>query len=134
MTNSLQIIADALTSGTKKYEFVPEDTVKSSDGKTLTRIKALVAIPLHNVKIGDLGGYLESEKNLSHEGDCWVGDKAHVYDDAQVLVDAIVFGNARVYGNARVLGTAGVYGKTRIHGDEHVLGKTEVKSIESISK
>ena len=128
MTNSLQIIADALTSGTKKYEFVPGDTVKTTYGKTLTRIRALVNLPLHNVKIGDLGGYIESEKNLSHEGDSWVSGKAHVYNDAQVLVDAIVFGNARV------LGTAGVYGKTRIHGDEHVLGKTEVKSIESISK
>ena len=34
-----------------------------------------------NIKKGDFGGYVESEKNLSHEGNCWVYDGAKVYGD-----------------------------------------------------
>ena len=45
----------------------------------LRRIRALRDIPRYNVKAGDLGGWVESEKNLSQEGDCWVGGNARVY-------------------------------------------------------
>ena len=51
-------------------------------------------------EVGDLGGYIEKEDNLS--GDAWV------YGDAQVYGDARVYGNAQVYGNARVSGDARV--------------------------
>jgi hypothetical protein len=37
-----------------------------------------------NVKAGDIGGWVESEHNLSQEGDCWVYGDAYVCDDAQV--------------------------------------------------
>ena len=39
-----------------------------------------------DVKKGNLGGFVNSEENLSHDGNCWV------------------YGNARVYGNAKVHG------------------------------
>ncbi len=52
----------------------------------LTQIRAIKDFA--NVKKGDLGGFIESESNLSQEGDCWV------YENAQV------FGNAQVYGYA----------------------------------
>ena len=53
-------------------------------------------------KSQDLGGFIESEKNLSQDGDAWV------FDDAQVFGDAWVFGDARVSGNALVSGDARV--------------------------
>jgi hypothetical protein len=49
---------------------------------------------------GGLGGFLESEKNLDQEGNCWV------------------YGYARVYGNAWVFGDAKVYGKARVSEGE----------------
>lgn len=61
-----------------KYEFVPGDT-KIINGRTLKRIRALVAIAALGVRIGDLGGYIESETNLQVYGNAWVYGNARVY-------------------------------------------------------
>lgn len=61
-----------------KYELLADDTVKSWDGRTLFRIKALVAIAAFGVSAGDLGGYIEAEKNLQVSGDAWVFGNALV--------------------------------------------------------
>ena len=83
----------------KKYELISE--TKSFLGKTLYRIKALISFS--DVKIGDIGGFVESDKNLSHDGDAWV------YGDARVWGDARVCGDARVWGNARVATKSSVF-------------------------
>lgn len=72
----------------KKYELLQDDT-KEFLGRKLYRIKALVEIGL-SVAAGDVGGYVESERNLSQSGDAWVSG------NAQVCGDAWVSGNARV--------------------------------------
>ena len=54
------------------------------------------------------GGWIESEKNLSQEGNAKVCEDAKVFGDAWVCGDAQVFGDARVYGEARVCGDARV--------------------------
>lgn len=92
----------------EKYETIP-------DPSGLLRIKASRDIPRRGVKAGDLGGLVESAKNLSQDGDAWVFGDAWVSGDAKVLGNAKVFGNAGVSGNAEVLGrghvlTATVYG------------------------
>ena len=46
------------------------------------------------VKKGDFGGLIESENNLSHEGNCWVFVRARVSGDARVYDDAVVGGAA----------------------------------------
>ena len=51
-------------------------------------------------EVGDLGGYIEKEDNLS--GDAWVSGDAQVYGDAWVSGNARVYGNAQVSGDARV--------------------------------
>jgi len=83
----------------KKYTFITGDTIEM-DGKVLTRIK--------RISDGAIGGYIESENNLSHEDDAWVSENAQVYGDARVSGDAQVSGNARVYGGALVYGNARV--------------------------
>ena len=88
----------------------------------LHRIVALRDIPRHNVKKGDLGGFIESEENLSQKGDAWVGDNAEVFGYAQVYGDACVFGNAHVFGNSRVEGEAQISGHAKIFGDACVSG------------
>ena len=112
----------------KKYGLTNE-TIEI-DGHILHRIRALK--DFSNVKKGDLGGFIESEENLSHKGDCWVyrnakvyGD-AEVYDDAKVYYKAVVYGNAKVYENARVCDFAGVYDDAIICGNTWVSGNAQV--------
>ena len=123
----------------KKYEFVKGDTKTATNGATLRRIRAVVAIAAFGVAAGDLGGYIEDEKNLSHSGDAWVSGNAWVYGDARVSGDAWVSGNAwvygdaRVYGNAQVYGNAGVYGNARVSGNAWVYGDARVYGDAGVS-
>ena len=64
-----------------KYELT--DETKVFYGVTLHRIRALTAVGVL-AAAGQLGGWVESEKNLEQSGDAWV------------------YGNAQVSGNARV--------------------------------
>jgi hypothetical protein len=101
-----------------KYEFTGE--TKRFGDITLHRIRALQ--DFGDVKTGDPGGWLESEANLSHDGDCWVRDNAQVFDDARVYGDALVFGHARVFGNAWVYGDAWVRDNAQVFDDARVYG------------
>ena len=92
----------------KKYELTDE-TIRHA-GRTLHRIRALDTIPSAGVDVGELGGYVESEKNLSHSGGCWVFGNSMVYGDAEVHENAGVYAGAVVCGNARVSGMAWVFG------------------------
>ena len=112
----------------KKY-ILTEET-KELFGRTLYRIEA--ARDFSDVKKGDKGGWIESEKNLSHEGNAWVSGNAEVYGDAWVSGNAKVSGNAEVYGyswvsgNADVSGDAKVYGNADVSDDAKVSGNAEV--------
>ena len=85
---------------TKKYEFT--GVTKDYFGVTLKQIRALVTIT-GVVTAGDVGGWVESESNLSQ-----------------------VYGNALVSGNARVHGDAWVYGNARVHGNAQVYGDSSL--------
>ena len=63
-------------------------------GRTLYRLIALQDIN-SLVKAGDLGGYIESPKNLSYHGKSWVHKGARVYGNLQI------FSNVQVYGPVR---------------------------------
>jgi hypothetical protein len=73
----------------KKYKLTGE--TKEIDGKILHRIRALIDIPEHDVKAGDLGGWIEAKRNLSQNGEAWVTGSA------------CVTGKAWVSGNARIM-------------------------------
>ena len=92
----------------KKFEFTGETKTISLLFRTVTlhRIRAVAKFGL--VKIGDLGGWIEKEENLSHEGKAWVYDDAKVYDDAEVCGNAEVWGNAKVWGNANIFSASHV--------------------------
>ncbi|MFK5288689.1 polymer-forming cytoskeletal protein [Glaesserella parasuis] len=107
----------------KKYELLKDDTVEHL-GRTLYRIKALITFGL--VGAGQLGGYIETEKNLDHSGNAWVYDNARVCGDACVYGNAGVYDNAWVYDNARVFGNAWVFGDARVYGDACVYGNAGV--------
>ena len=63
---------------TKKYKLTHH--TKEVDGHALHRIKALKSFG--DVKKGDLGGWVESYRNLSQSDYAWVYDKAKVYGDS----------------------------------------------------
>ena len=69
----------------KKFEFTGETKTISLLFRTATlhRIRAVAEFGL--VKIGDLGGWIEKEENLSHEGKAWVCGDAKVWGDAEVF-------------------------------------------------
>ena len=108
----------------KKY-----DLIKIEDGKNigLFRVKALKDFA--GIKMGTVGGYVESEDNLSQEGECWVADDAIVFGNARVRGVARVYGDAGVYGDACVRGGALVFGDARVYGEARVRGDAIVRSM-----
>jgi len=105
-----------------KYKLTDES--RDTDGVTLYRIEALRAFG--NVIVGELGGWVESEANLSHDGNAWVFRDARVYGDAWVSDNAWVSCDARVYGNALVYGNAWVFGDALVSGDAVVSGNARI--------
>ena len=93
-----------------------EDSI-TVDGHVLHRIQADRDIPCQDVKIGDLGGWVEKPNNL--QDDAWV--TGYLYDYAVVCgnarVDGMAFGNSYVQRNARVDRFAKVYDNANIGGD-----------------
>ena len=145
----------------KKYELLKDNYIEYK-GKILYRIKALK--DFGDVKKGDIGGCVESEKNLSYYGNCWVYDNAKVYDkaiihdnakiygnaeiydntivynNAEVCDSAIVYnnvevcGNAKIYGNAEIFGYAEIYNNARVYGKARVYGYAEIYDNAKIYK
>ena len=103
----------------KKYELSNEILITDS-GMVLYRVKALK--DFGDIKKGDLGGYVESEKNLSHEGNCWI------YNDAWVVDNALVSENAKIYDEVLMLENAIAYGNAIIKEDYIIYGNTRVNN------
>ena len=71
----------------KKFELTTEQKINWF-GRTLYRIKACISFTTTSgdeVKAGDLGGFVEKESNLSHDGKAWVWGNAKVCGDAEVF-------------------------------------------------
>jgi carbonic anhydrase/acetyltransferase-like protein (isoleucine patch superfamily) len=137
----------------RKYEFTGEEK-QLDNGVIVKRIRAIRSFG--SVKAGDIGGWIEKEENLSHDGNAWVADEAIVYGDAKVYGDAQVYNharvfgfskvygyaivrdgakvsehtsvnnNAQVYGNAKVSGNAYIFGDARVYGNAQVYGDARV--------
>lgn len=112
-----------------KYEIT---NITHHANPNLRRIRALRDIPGAGVKAGALGGWVEHEHNLSHNGDSWVHDNAVVRSYARVAGDANISGQAElsggasVYGSARVRNNARVYGAAKVGGQAQVSGESQV--------
>lgn len=97
-----------------KYEFTGETKqVGTKDGEfTLHRIRAIRSFG--KVNVGDLGGWIEKEENLSHQKNAWVMDEAEVMGKAKVRDNAVVRGSACVGGSAEISGNAEVCNNTEV--------------------
>ena len=115
----------------KKFELVEDDTLLvhncNGDIINLYRIRALkdISCPIkirnesgtlasYTVKEGELGGYVEKEENLSHEGGCWVFDKARVYDDSRIEDNAQIFHHAVVSEDSIIKDDASILDLVRV--------------------
>ncbi|UNF28759.1 hypothetical protein [Bartonella krasnovii] len=112
----------------KKFALTNETRV--FDNQILYRIKALKDFA--DIKAGDLGGFIENESNLSHDGNCWVGDNAYVVKTGRVYDNARVYGNAGVggyvYGNAKVYDFAKVFAHAHVYDNAQVFDSAKIIS------
>lgn len=124
----------------KKYKLLGIGVLH--EGKVLYRIIALK--DFSDVKEGDIGGFVESEENLSQYGDCWVYDSGKVYDDAfvrsnatvregaEVSERAIMCDHSRAMGLSKVKGDAIMTDNSTITGYACVQGRTKVVGGDTI--
>ncbi len=90
--------------GMKKYKLDEKDYIVFENGKKLYRI--VCTSPFAEVRVGDKGGYVESEFNLSQNGGCWIYERAIVCDDAFVTGNARIFDEAVISKGACVFDSA----------------------------
>lgn len=118
----------------KKFELVKEKYIELKDGRKLYQIRALREIQnermIVSIKKGELGGYVESEKNLSQEGNSWICQSARVYENALVKDGSLVGNKVIVRGNAVIEDDAYVramsIGKTIIEDNARIGGISTV--------
>ncbi|MFN7112919.1 MAG: hypothetical protein ACK4PK_01000 [Alphaproteobacteria bacterium] len=133
--------AEYLPGGPRKFKLLEQDSVSETPSgdymigqkHQLFRIQALVDIPAHGVKAGDLGGYIERERCLSHRGDCWIGGEARAFGQTRVRDDALVTDNARLQQRAVVEENAKVGGYSRVTQWSSVGGAAEVRGHSNLS-
>lgn len=146
----------------RKYELVKAGRMlihRTNSKRRFYQLKALRDIPEHNVKAGDLGGYVTSEKTLSHTGSCWIGEQAQVvgsyvrvseyaYVGGRAVVRSL-FSNAvldqttlRISGFAKITEDATVISKCYVNyyiqdcvikGATHIYGNAYLHTVTAVS-
>lgn len=107
----------------KKYELTSE-TLQFA-GHTLHRIKALR--DFGTIHAGELGGWIESEENLSQADNAWV------YGDAKAYANAKVYGNAEIFGDAMVCDKVEIFDNAKVYGNAHVYRNAKIYNDASVS-
>lgn len=79
------------------------------------RIRALRDVR-EDVRAGDLGGFVQSERNLSQEGTCWIADNAIAAEEACVSGHSLLSDNAWACGHAAIFDRAIVSGNAVLDG------------------
>jgi len=107
----------------RKYEFTGETL--QVHGRTLQRIR--------RISDGLIGGWIEKEDNLSHEGECFVYGDARISGDAQVSGNVRIYGNAQICGNAQISKDAWVSENAQISGNAWIFGNAQISGDAQIS-
>ena len=96
-----------------KYELT-ERSLYNSRGKKLFHIKALK--DFGHIKKGQLGGLVQGEHNLSHEGDCWIYPHASACDSSKVTDDAELKDFCRITDYAKLRDNAVMQDEATLEG------------------
>lgn len=120
-----------------KYELTDIRQSVSISGESLYRIKALKEFENEATGVviekGQLGGFVQSENNLSQDGTCWIDDNARVFNNAKVTdnayvgEEAMLNRNVEVKDNAVVSGAAWITQNAKITDNANVSGMVMVK-------
>ena len=121
----------------RKYELTDIRQSVSISGESLYRIKALKEFVNEATGVviekGQLGGFVQSEKNLSQDGTCWIDDNARVFNNAKVTdnayvgEEAMLNRNVEVKDNAVVSGAAWITQNAKVTDNANVSGMVMVK-------
>jgi len=103
----------------KKYKIIEETERINSHGATVYRIVALKNVG-HDVKKGDIGGWIANESNLSHYDECWVYDEAEVFGNAKITWDAQIRDHSKIKDNAIIYGYAIIEEYAEISGNAQI--------------
>ena len=96
-------------------------------GRILHRIESLKDFILINgkeIRKGDLGGWIESENNLSQEGSCWIYDECMMYENARRSENSIGYGNSHQFDNSQQYGNSQQFEDSRQSGDSQQFGNS----------
>lgn len=107
----------------KKYEIL-QNFKTTIAGREVYKIRALRDVG--TVPAGTLGGYVESEKNLSQKGNCWIADSAIACGDSRVSGNALLLDQAKLFDKATVMDEAVVGGQSELHEFASVEGHAQV--------
>ena len=126
--------------GSRKYELT---NISMEFGiKTLYRIRALK--DFSDVKVGDLGGWVQSEDNLSQKGECWIYDEAKCMDNARMYDNSKMFDNTEMFddsamyeysvmnGYSIIFGNSEMYGDSEMHDHSRMYGDSILKDEEKL--
>ena len=99
----------------RKYEILmdEENTIEWND-HVLHRIRALR--DFGDVKKGDLGGYVENDYNLSHEGNCWIYNNGKAMDNSRLYDDSAMYNNSEMHDNSAMYGDSELNNKVKLYG------------------
>lgn len=130
----------------RKYKML-EPSVKMKCGNQtyeMYQIQALVDIPAFGIIKGHLGGWIDEDGALSHEGNCWIGvgsivaNHSHVGGNAQIKVDSIVMDYSIVRDDVVIIDSTvvqsqivqeSVVSKSKIE-DSYLSEKTKIRESE----
>ena len=109
----------------KKYEILidKENTIEFK-GRILHRIRALKNF--NDVKTGDIGGFVESEWNLSQEGNCWIYDDAKSMDSAKCTDESQMYNGSCMYDNSRMLDNSRMYDNAMMYDNSKMFDNSKM--------
>lgn len=112
----------------KKFELT--DITTEYEERALYRIRALKNFS--NIRVGELGGWVSDENNLSQSGDCWIYnnakcmDSARMYDDSRMYYNAVMYDDSCMYNYSEMHDNAKMYDYSEMHGHSKMLGNSEM--------
>lgn len=115
MKNISEYINEARAQSGPKY-VLGEETRKN--GKTFVQVIAARDIRPAGVDVyikkGEAGGWIESEANLSQDGECWICPGVYVSGGSSISGDSLV---RTIKGEIEISGDCSVFGNAKILGD-----------------
>lgn len=126
---SAKVFESRMASITKSYQkYELSDCRVVIHGVEMRRIIAAKSIPSLGIKVGDTGGFVQSELNLSQSGTCWIHKNSLVAGSAIVSGDSYIDEGCLIYAG-KVTGLSELKNVTIRNGDPHiVISNCSIKS------